>query len=167
VAVELLIDALPQSYTEEQLQSLFQPYGSVSSVSIVRAPDGQSLGFGYVTMASAEDAWQACRALQSRVMGTRRLIVEEKATRGLTEGLDTHGTSIPPLSRIDGRRESPIASACAEADVSAPSGNASPAHRRSDTGSSCEGRNLAQAGHADLPAASQRLFHLGVHSYST
>jgi RNA recognition motif-containing protein len=75
VAVELLIDALPQSYTEEQLQSLFQPYGSVSSVSIVRAPDGQSLGFGYVTMASAEDAGQACRALQSRVMGTRRHIV--------------------------------------------------------------------------------------------
>lgn len=75
MAVELLIDALPQSYTEEQLQCLFQPYGPVASVSIVRAPDGQSLGFGYVTMASAEDAGQACRALQSRVVGSRRLIV--------------------------------------------------------------------------------------------
>jgi RNA recognition motif-containing protein len=75
VAVELLVDALPQAYTEEQLRGLFQPYGCVSSVSIVRAPDGQSLGFGYVSMASAEDAGQACRALQHRVVGSRPLIV--------------------------------------------------------------------------------------------
>jgi hypothetical protein len=44
MAVELLIDALPWWFTEEQLRSLFQPYGSVSAVSIVRAPHGQSLG---------------------------------------------------------------------------------------------------------------------------
>jgi polyadenylate-binding protein len=73
--VELIVDALPRWYTEEQLLSLFMSYGSVSSARIVRAPNGQSLGFGYVTMASAEDAGLARQALQDQLVGNRPLVV--------------------------------------------------------------------------------------------
>ena len=75
MAVELLVDGLPRAYTEADLQGLFEHYGPVSSVQIVRGPGGESLRFGYVTMTTVEDADKARMALNARPVGSGALIV--------------------------------------------------------------------------------------------
>ncbi|MFO7850124.1 MAG: RNA-binding protein [Spirochaetia bacterium] len=64
--------------TEEELQDLFKDYGDVQSVNIiVDRYSGQSKGFGFVEMDSAEAASAAISALNEQEFGGRRLRVNE------------------------------------------------------------------------------------------
>ncbi|MFP4266449.1 MAG: RNA recognition motif domain-containing protein [Spirochaetaceae bacterium] len=64
--------------TEEELQDLFKDYGDVQSVNIiVDRYSGQSKGFGFVEMESAEAASAAISALNEQEFGGRRLRVNE------------------------------------------------------------------------------------------
>jgi RNA recognition motif-containing protein len=63
---------------ERDLESLFTPLGDVASVHLVRDhASGQSRGFGFVEMASAEQGRAACEALDQKEYGGRRLTVNE------------------------------------------------------------------------------------------
>lgn len=72
----LIVNYLPQTMTEEEIRSLFSSVGEVDSVKLVRdktiifpdplnpgAPKGQSLGYGFVNYAKAQDAEQAVNVL--------------------------------------------------------------------------------------------------------
>ncbi len=64
--------------SEEELQDLFKPYGEVKSVNIiVDKYSGQSKGFGFVEMESADAASSAISALNEQELGGRRLRVNE------------------------------------------------------------------------------------------
>lgn len=72
--------------TEEELRSLFEPYGNVESATLVTDRDtGRSRGFGFVAMSNDEEAEKAMAALNGRESGGRALTVNEarpQAERG-------------------------------------------------------------------------------------
>jgi len=72
--------------TEQELRSLFEPYGAVESATLVTDRDtGRSRGFGFVSMTNDEEADKAMAALNGRDSGGRALTVNEarpQAPRG-------------------------------------------------------------------------------------
>jgi RNA recognition motif-containing protein len=64
--------------TEEDLRSLFEPYGNVESATLVTDRDtGRSRGFGFVAMTNDEEAEKAMAALNGKESGGRALTVNE------------------------------------------------------------------------------------------
>ncbi len=64
--------------TEDSIRSLFEAYGTVDRVSLVRDRDtGRSRGFAFVEMANAAEADQAISALDGRDVDGRALKVNE------------------------------------------------------------------------------------------
>lgn len=76
--------------SEEQVRSLFEQYGAVDKVQLVRDRDtGQPRGFGFVEMTNDEDAEKAISAINGTALGGRSLNVSEarpKADRGFGGG---------------------------------------------------------------------------------
>jgi RNA recognition motif-containing protein len=73
---KLYVGSLPYSVTEEELRDLFSPFGDIESVRIIMdKATGQSKGFGFVEMASVDDAQKAIESLHGKQVGGRTLIV--------------------------------------------------------------------------------------------
>jgi cold-inducible RNA-binding protein len=72
--------------TEEQIRSLFEAYGAVERVSLMKDRDtGRSRGFAFVEMSNSSEADQAIAALNGTNLGGRALNVNEarpKVDRG-------------------------------------------------------------------------------------
>jgi RNA recognition motif-containing protein len=83
MASKLYVGNLPFTATEDEVRDLFEQDGrSVSTVSLVTDREtGRPRGFGFVEMASDDDAQQAIRALNGTEMGGRRLTVNEARPR--------------------------------------------------------------------------------------
>lgn len=83
--------------TEDSIRSMFQEYGSVERVSLVRDRDtGQSRGFAFVEMTDTEEAERAISALNGASLGGRALNVNEarpKPDRGGGGGGGFRGNS--------------------------------------------------------------------------
>ena len=78
----LYVGGIPYSTTEEELRSAFQPAGAIASVTIITDRDsGQSRGFGFVEMATNEEAQAAIRLLNGTSLGGRTLTVNEAQER--------------------------------------------------------------------------------------
>src|SRR5512146_444251 len=80
------------SITKAQLSSLFQPYGTVESVSLVSARDtGQTRACGFIEMRDSTEGEQAIAALNGRDSCGRPLVVKEAPPKreqggGVTSG---------------------------------------------------------------------------------
>ena len=75
---KLYVGSLPYSVTEDELRELFAPFGQVDSVRIITDKfTGQSKGFGFVEMASGEEAQKAVEEMNGKQLGGRTLIVNE------------------------------------------------------------------------------------------
>ena len=78
----LWIGNLPYTTTEEQLRALFAEAGTVASCEIARNDYSlQSEGFGYVEMATDEEADAARRKLNGATLGDRQIKVEPARPR--------------------------------------------------------------------------------------
>src|SRR3989441_10352846 len=78
MGTKLYVGGLPYSTTEQQLQELFSQQGSVTSAKIITDRyTGQSRGFGFVEMATAEEAQKAITALNGTQMNGRTITVNE------------------------------------------------------------------------------------------
>ena len=76
--MKLYVGNLPFSATEDDLTSLFTPYGQLDSVSVVRDKmSGQPRGFGFVEMANQTEAEAAIQGTNGAQMGGRALVVNE------------------------------------------------------------------------------------------
>jgi RNA recognition motif-containing protein len=84
MAHKLFVGGLPFATSNERLRELFAEIGTVESASVVTDRDtGRSRGFGFVEMATAEEAEQAISRLNGKDFEGRRLQVEmAKATAG-------------------------------------------------------------------------------------
>ena len=72
----IFVGGLPYSVNEEQLRDLFSPHGAVESANVVTDKfTGLSRGFGFVEMASDEEAESAISALDGSEVGGRKLTV--------------------------------------------------------------------------------------------
>ena len=75
---KIYVGGLPYSATESEIESLFAEHGTVESTRVITDKfTGQSRGFGFVEMATSEEAQAAISALNSTEMGGRTLTVNE------------------------------------------------------------------------------------------
>ncbi|MEW6544535.1 MAG: RNA-binding protein [Nitrospirota bacterium] len=75
---KLYVGSLPYSTTEQQLSELFAQYGTVQSAKVITDRyTGQSRGFGFVEMATSEEAQKAIQGLNGTNLGGRTLVVNE------------------------------------------------------------------------------------------
>jgi RNA recognition motif-containing protein len=83
----LYVGNLPYSATESSLNELFSQFGAVDSVKLITDRDtGRSKGFGFVEMATDEEAQKAISELNGREMQGRRLNVNEARPQERRDG---------------------------------------------------------------------------------
>lgn len=82
MATKLYVGNLSFQTTDQELNDLFAEAGNVSSAQVVTDRyTGQSRGFGFVEMASEDEAQQAIAAINGRNVGNRALVVNESRPR--------------------------------------------------------------------------------------
>ena len=82
MANKLYVGNLPYSMTNEEMQQTFSQAGAVVEAVVMMDRDtGRSRGFGFVTMASQEDANKAIEMFNGKDMGGRAIVVNEARPR--------------------------------------------------------------------------------------
>ncbi|HXR64612.1 MAG TPA: RNA-binding protein [Ktedonobacteraceae bacterium] len=80
--MRLYVGGLPYQTTENDLISLFEQIGQVTSVTVITDREtGRSKGFGFVDMTNTEDAQQAIGQLNGTLYGERTITVNEARER--------------------------------------------------------------------------------------
>ena len=75
---KIYVGGLPYATTDAQLQEIFSAHGTVESARVITDKfTGRSRGFGFVEMASSEDAQKAIQALHGTDLDGRNLTVNE------------------------------------------------------------------------------------------
>ena len=68
--------------TETEIRTLFEPFGQIDNVSLVRDKfSGQSRGFAFVEMTNDNEAEQAIQNLNGKQVGNRNITVNEARPR--------------------------------------------------------------------------------------
>jgi cold-inducible RNA-binding protein len=97
--INIFIRNLDLNGTERQLQTLFEAYGAVESVTIVKDPDtGRSRGIAFIEMTQDEQARAAISSLDGVLLNERPLRVNEARPKLLDR------LGIPPSGIRDHRR---------------------------------------------------------------
>ena len=82
MAAKLYVGNLTYGVTDSDLQTLFTPHGTVRSAQVIMDRDtGRSKGFGFVEMASGEQAQTAIKAMNGQDNNGRALTVNEARPR--------------------------------------------------------------------------------------
>jgi RNA recognition motif-containing protein len=82
VAKKLYVGNLSYEVTDDALEGLFTPHGTVQSAQVIMDRDtGRSKGFGFVEMSSDAEAQAAIAALNGKEVGGRSLTVNEAKPR--------------------------------------------------------------------------------------
>jgi cold-inducible RNA-binding protein len=82
VAKKLYVGNLSYGMTDNDLQNLFEPHGTVQSAQVIKDRDtGRSKGFGFVEMDSGDQAQAAIDALNGQEINGRALTVNEARPR--------------------------------------------------------------------------------------
>jgi cold-inducible RNA-binding protein len=83
MAIKLFVGGLSFSTSTDRLREIFAGVGAVESASVVTDRDtGRSRGFGFVEMASNEDAEQAISRLNGSSLDGRTIQVERAKSPG-------------------------------------------------------------------------------------
>ncbi len=92
MANKLFIGSLSFSTSTERLRELFTEVGAVESAAVVMDRDtGRSRGFGFVEMATAEEANQAVKRFNGHELDGRQLKVELANSSGRDGGARRSG----------------------------------------------------------------------------
>lgn len=76
--MNIFVGNLPFSATEDEIQKLFEPYGTIDRVAIITDREtGRSRGFGFVEMAADARAQDAINELDGAELGGRNLRINE------------------------------------------------------------------------------------------
>lgn len=96
MGTKLYVGGLPYSVTDGRLQEIFSAHGSVQSANVISDKfTGQSRGFGFVEMASGNEAQEAIQSLNGTQIDGRTLTVnaakpaarrDSSGARGSREG---------------------------------------------------------------------------------
>jgi RNA recognition motif-containing protein len=87
MARKLYVGNLPYETAESDLQELFASAGTVETVNVMKdMATGRGRGFGFVEMASEEDAQNAIRQLNDFQYGGRNLTVNEARPKTANAG---------------------------------------------------------------------------------
>ena len=85
---KLYVGGIAYSVTEQQLQEIFSPHGTVESAKVITdRMTGRSRGFGFVEMGSDSEAQAAIEALNGTELEGRSITVNEaKPQKPRTDG---------------------------------------------------------------------------------
>jgi RNA recognition motif-containing protein len=84
---KLFVGGLPYSTQQEEVEQLFSQCGQVVSATIVRDKfTNQSRGFGFVEMATEEQAADAITKLNGTQIGGRTIVVNESRPKEMRSG---------------------------------------------------------------------------------
>lgn len=76
--MNIYVGKLPRTTTQEQLKTLFEPYGEVASTRVIKDRfTGEARGFGFVEMPNSDEANAAIDALNGANFEGQSLIVNE------------------------------------------------------------------------------------------
>lgn len=101
---KIYVGNLDYKADEESLRGIFAEVGEVESVKIIKDPaTGRSKGFGFVEMASDEDAQKAISSLNGKTFMDRALTVNE--ARPQTDRPRTGGAGRRGFDRSGGGRK--------------------------------------------------------------
>jgi RNA recognition motif-containing protein len=82
MAKNIYVGNLPYSTTDEELEGIFTPFGTVNSSRIITDRyTGRSKGFGFVEMESDEEAEKAINELNGTEVGGRVVKIDEAKPR--------------------------------------------------------------------------------------
>lgn len=82
MSTKLFVGSLPWSINDKMLEETFQKHGTVVSAKIIMdRTTGKSRGFGFVEMASSEEAKNAIQALNNSELKGRNIVVNEANAR--------------------------------------------------------------------------------------
>ncbi|HVT01241.1 MAG TPA: RNA-binding protein [Patescibacteria group bacterium] len=77
-STRLFVAGIPYETKDDQLAAHFAPAGQVTSAKVITDRySGRSKGFGFVEMATAEEAAKAVETLNGSTLGGRQLVVKE------------------------------------------------------------------------------------------
>lgn len=89
---KLYVGNMGYDVSSSDLQQLFEPHGAVQSAEVINDRDtGRSKGFGFVEMASDQEAQAAISALNGKDHGGRALTVNEAKPRAPRTGGGGYG----------------------------------------------------------------------------
>ena len=80
--MKIYVGNMSYSVTEEDLKQAFEAFGEIASVTIIKDKmSGQSKGFGFVEMGSAEQGQAAISGMNGKELKGRKLNVNEARPR--------------------------------------------------------------------------------------
>ena len=80
--MKLLVRNIARTTTESELQSLFEPFGTVQSCTLVMDKvTGESKGFGFVEMPKQGDAKAAMKSVNGKEIAGSKLRVKKAETK--------------------------------------------------------------------------------------
>jgi RNA recognition motif-containing protein len=80
--MNIYVGNLPFSMTEEQLREMFESFGEIASVNIIKDKySGESKGFGFVEMSDQDAGNSAIQGLNDHEVDGRRIKVSEAHPR--------------------------------------------------------------------------------------
>jgi len=75
-AINIYVGRLAREVTEDDLKGLFESYGEVTSVAVIKDRfTGESRGFGFIEMPSKEEAEAAIEGLNGKELQGREMVV--------------------------------------------------------------------------------------------
>jgi RNA recognition motif-containing protein len=98
---ELHVTGIDFSLTEKDLKEVFGKYGTVDKVRILKKPDGESKGAGFISFTSKEEATAALDLDKTKVKA-RVLTVEKSMGKNYKPTATIKGTSMSPAPDADG-----------------------------------------------------------------
>ena len=82
MATNLYVGNLDYAITDDQLKQIFEEAGAVASATVITdRQSGRSKGFGFVEMASEEEAKKAIETINGKDFQGRNMIVNEARPR--------------------------------------------------------------------------------------
>lgn len=85
--MNLYVGNLSWNMTEDDLRTLFEQYGTVSSIKIVKDREtGRSKGFGFVEMENDTEAQNALSSLYDQEIQGRKIVINEAQERPAKSG---------------------------------------------------------------------------------
>ncbi len=109
--MDVFVASLPFKLKEPELRALFEPYGDVGGIKLIKDEKGLNKGFGFVTMPDAAQANAAIKALNGKEISGRSIVVSRsqqthasKNKRSYTSEGATAAKRAPKSSYADFKR---------------------------------------------------------------
>ena len=95
----LYIKNFSEEITDAEISTEFSQFGSVTSASVVRGPDGVSRGFAFVSFSTAEEATRAVNEMNKKLWRGRPLYVSLAQRKDVRQRQLAEEMAVRPLRR--------------------------------------------------------------------